>query len=100
MDKFSEEVLAQTSLHLYDNIKTNADRLEATKFAFNQVNATFFVGVGIRFDKMTGTGIPVISGAQWLTVEQTIHLLEKAIIALQPTIPLDSQEKGGEHGTV
>jgi len=100
MERFSDDVLAQTSINLYDNVKVNRERTEAARTAMNQANATFFVGVGIRFDKFTGTGIPVISGAQYLTKEQTIHLLERAIIALTPPPSLPELEKGGEHGAV
>lgn len=96
MEPFHDDVLRQTSLHQYDNIKVNKDRFEAARFAFNQVNATFFVAVGIYFDGKTGTGAPVISGAQYMTREQTIHLLERAIMALTPPPTLPGEE-GGEH---
>jgi len=98
--QFSNDLFDQTSFNLYDTLKTNQERADACRTALNQAHATLFVAVGIRFNKKDGTGLPIVTGAQWLTVEQTIQLLEAAILSIKSPPNLEQLGKGGEHGPV
>jgi hypothetical protein len=93
-NKHFEEMQRQTSTNQFQTMTINKDRLQAAKVAFNQADATVFLCIGLHFDHKAGVGIPVVVGAQWVTNEQAIHLLQQALIALDPKLIQDAKEGG------